>query len=45
MTNGFVEDINGAMRTIMRTAFGDRNLLNFKPCLFVWLRTSHAVPQ
>jgi len=30
ITNGFVEGLNGAIRDIMRRAFGDRNFRNFK---------------
>jgi transposase len=34
ITNGFVEGLNGALRNIIRTAFGYRNFVNFRLRLF-----------
>ena len=45
ITNGFVEGLNGALRTIMRIAFGYRNFLNFKLRAFAELGASHANPR
>jgi transposase len=45
VTNGFVEGLNGALRTIIRTAFGYRNFVNFKLRAFAELGASHANPR
>jgi transposase len=45
ITNGFVEGLNGALRTIIRIAFGYRNFINFKLRAFAELGASHANPR
>ena len=45
ITNGFAEGINGALRTIMRIAFGYRNFANFKLRAFAELGASHVNPR
>ena len=42
ITNGFVEGLNGALRAIMRTAFGYRNFHNFRLRAFAELSDFHA---
>lgn len=42
ITNGFVEGLNGALRAIVRTAFGYRNFNNFKLRAFADLKFIHA---
>lgn len=42
ITNGFVEGLNGALRTIMRIAFGYRNFHNFRLRAFAELSALHA---
>lgn len=45
ITNGFVEGLNGALRAIMRIAFGYRNFVNFKLRAFAGLGAFHANPR
>ena len=45
ITNGFVEGLNGALRTIMRIAFGYRNFVNFRLRAFAELGAFHANPR
>ena len=45
VTNGFVEGLNGALRTIIRIAFGYRNFVNFKLRAFAGLGAFHANPR
>ena len=45
VTNGFVEGLNGALRTIIRIAFGYRNFLNFKLRVFAELGPFHTNPR
>lgn len=45
ITNGFVEGLNAALRTIMRVAFGYRNFINFKLRAFAVLGASHTNPR
>ena len=45
ITNGFVEGLNGVLRTMMRIAFGYRNFTNFKLRAFAELGASHANPR
>lgn len=42
ITNGFVEGLNGALRAIMRIAFGYRNFQNFRLRAFAELSAFHA---
>jgi transposase len=44
ITNGFVEGLNGALRTIMRIAYGYRNFVNFKLRALAEFGASHANP-
>ena len=43
ITNGFVEGLNGVLRTMMRIAFGYRNFVNSKLRAFAELGVSHAI--
>jgi len=45
VTNGFVEGLNGALRTIMRIAFGYRNFANFRLRALAGLGAFHANPR
>jgi transposase len=45
VTNGFVEGLNGALRTIMRIAFGYRNFENFRLRALAGLGTFHTNPR
>jgi transposase len=45
ITNGFVEGINGALRAIMRAAFGYRNFVNFRLRAFAELGDLHTNPR
>jgi len=45
ITNGFVEGLNNALRTIIRKAFGYRNFVNFKLRAFAELGAFHANPR
>ena len=45
ITNGFVEGINGALRTIIRSAFGYRNFDNFRLRVSAQLGAFHANPR
>jgi transposase len=45
VTNGFVEGLNGALRAIIRIAFGYRNFVNFKLRAFAELGASHTIPR
>ena len=45
VTNGFVEGLNGALRTIMRIAFGYRNFVNFRLRAFAGLGAFHGNPR
>jgi transposase len=42
ITNGFVEGVNGALRAMIRMAFGYRNFHNFRLRAFAELSTLHA---
>lgn len=42
ITNGFVEGLNGALRAIIRTAFGYRNFYNFRLKAFADLNAVHG---
>ena len=45
VTNGFVEGLNGALRSIIRFAFGYRNFVNFRLRAFAGFGTFHANPR
>ncbi|NLI33431.1 MAG: transposase, partial [Deltaproteobacteria bacterium] len=45
VTNGFVEGLNGVLRTIMRVAFGYRNFVNFKLRIFAQFGALHGNPR
>jgi len=45
ITNGFVEGLNGALRAMMRIAFGYRNFNNFRLRAFAELGAFHANPR
>jgi transposase len=45
VTNGFVEGLNGVLRTIMRVAFGYRNFVNFRLRIFAQFGALHGNPR
>ena len=45
VTNGFVEGLNNALRTIIRIAYGYRNFVNFRLRAFAGLGGFHANPR